>query len=207
MIEVLVRDNYFDDPDLIRQTGLSLTNYRIDNNLDGMGFGWRGQRTLPIRKIKNYICPCCNQKVDSYSTTDEFLMKHSIKIFNICDDFFGFTKKSTEEMTITSYFHITTEETKSAYPNFLQDRFHKDPHGPVAGVVYLTPNAPKTAGTSVLDGKNNQFTNIENKYNRLVAYEGSRIHALSDTFGDSKDTGRMTFTFFIHTVGDTRYFT
>lgn len=92
-------------------------------------------------------------------------------------------------------FHITTEKTRDSYPNFWQDRFHKDQHSPIAGVVYLSPDPPKNAGTSILDGKNNQFVNVENKYNRLVAYDGFRIHALSDVFGTSKETGRMTFTF------------
>jgi len=66
----------------------------------------------------------------------------------------------------------------------------------------LTPDAPLNAGTSILYAEENKFVNLENKYNRLVAYESHRIHALSDTFGTTKETGRLTFTFFLHHVDD-----
>lgn len=204
MIDILVKDDYFENPDEIREIALSYKNYRIDNGNDGPGSGWRGQRTLPFRKLKDQHCACCNQLITSYTPTDEFIIKESKKIFDICDEYFKFTEKCSEEMTITSFFHITTKETRKAYPDW-QNRFHKDQNSPVAGVVYLNPEAPLNAGTTILDSDRNQFVNVENKYNRLVAYDGFRVHALSDVFGDSKETGRMTLTFFIHTVGDSRY--
>lgn len=191
-MDILVKDNYFDNPDLIRQLGVSLSDYRVDNELDGPQTGWRGQRSIPLRNINN-----------------ETLNKYSQDIFNLCCEYFDLknyvypysnqrAKRVSGDLMITTYFHITTEETKKAFPDFSQDRFHKDFASPVAGVVYLNPSAPPKAGTSVFDGKNNQMVNLENKYNRLVAYEGSRIHALSDTFGNDVESGRLTFTFFIH---------
>ena len=71
------------------------------------------------------------------------------------------------------------------------------------GMLYLTPDAPSTAGTSILDANKNQFVNVENKYNRLIAYEASVIHGISELFGNSDDTGRLTFTFFIHDIEST----
>lgn len=204
MIDILVKDNYFENPDEIRKIALSYKNYRIDNGNDGPGYGWRGQRTLPFRKLKDQYCACCNQLITSYTPTDEFIIEHSKKIFDLCEEYFKFTEKCSEEMTITSFFHITTEETKKSYPDW-QNRFHKDQNSPIAGVVYLNPDAPTRAGTTILDSDENQFVNVENIYNRLVAYDGFRVHALSDVFGDSKETGRMTLTFFIHTIGDSRY--
>lgn len=204
--DILIKDDYFKNPDKLREIGLSKNNYRIDNGLDGSGIGWRGQRTLPLRILENQICPCCNQTVESYSDIDNFLIEQSKNIFNDCNDFFNIENNTTEKMTITSYFHITTEKTKSAFPDFWQDRFHKDPPNTFAGVVYLNPESPLKSGTSVMDGKNNTLINVENKYNRLVAYDGQRIHALSDAFGDSKETGRMTLTFFIHPISESRWF-
>lgn len=205
--DILMQDDYFKNPDKLREIGLSKNNYRIDNEIGGSNYaGWRGQRTLPIRIFNDQICPCCNQVVKSDSKIDKFLVEQSKKIFNVCNNFFNIENDSTEKMTITSYFHITTEKTKDAFPDFWQDRFHKDEACAISGIVYLNPEAPMDSGTSILDGKNNQFVNIENKYNRLVAYDGRRIHGLSNTFGDSKETGRMTFTFFIHRLGDFGWF-
>lgn len=201
MLDILVKDDYFEDPDSIRKLGLSYKNYRIDNEIEGMGFGWRGQRTLPIRKQNNRYCQCCNQLITTYSSSDEYMHPHAQNIFDLCAEHFNLSERCSEEATITTYFHITTEETRGAFPDFWQDRFHKDNNCLISGIVYLSPDAPLHAGTSIMDGRNNKIINIENKYNRLVAYEGFRVHALSDVFGTCRDTGRMTYTFFIHTVG------
>jgi len=123
-VDILIKDNYFENPDYMRELGLSNSTYRINNDLHGPG-GWKGKRTKP--------------------------------------------------------FHDSI----------------------VAGVVYLTPDAPSTAGTSILDANKNQFVNVENKYNRLIAYEASVIHGISELFGNSDDTGRLTFTFFIHDIEST----
>lgn len=190
-MKILIKENYFKDPDLIRNMGLENKDYKIDNTLAIPPTSWRGQRTKPLRKLNNKI-------LDDYAQD----------IFNICDEFFDFSSFifpyepdiPVSDLTITTYFHVTTEETRNAFPDFWQDRFHKDFGTVAAGVVYLSPDAPLSTGTTILDGKNNKMINVENKYNRLVAYEGTRIHALSDVFGDSLETGRMTFTFFIHEV-------
>lgn len=204
MLNSLVIDDYFEDPDKIRNIALSHKTYRSSDNKNKGG--WKGHRTLPIRDSPDNVCPCCNQTINSYSEEDRLIIDYSKKIFNICDKHFKITESSSDVMTITTYFHVTTEETINSLPFFDQDKFHVDPHGPIAGVIYLTPDAPIDSGTSVLYSEDNKFVNIENKYNRLVAYESHRIHALSKTFGSSKETGRLTLTFFIHSVGHTPYF-
>jgi len=187
-MKILIKDNYFKNPDLIRGVALSLGNYRVDNELIIPPFGWKGQRTHPLRNLKNPILDQCAQDISDIC----------YEYFDIENYVVPYSNKKVKNLTITTYFHISTEETRGAFPDFWQDRFHKDYETVAAGVVYLTPNAPLKAGTSILNGPENQFVNVENVYNRLVAYEGTRIHALSDVFGDSKETGRMTFTFFIH---------
>jgi len=192
-MKILIKDNYFDNPDYVREIGLHHVNYREDNEIGyGVG-GWRGKRSLPIR-LENSPCPCCNTLIQYTSDIDKFLSTESNKIFNLCCDYFDIAK---DGLTIISYLHITTEKTRYSLPNFSQNKFHTDDDDVIAGIVYLTPNAPPHAGTSILDGEKNEFVNIENLYNRLICYEAHRIHGISDLFGDSDETGRMTFTFFI----------
>ena len=88
------------------------------------------------------------------------------------------------EPVITSYFHQSPANTVDMLWDFGLDRFHRD-YLPCAGVIYLNPDPPPNTGTSVLDGRNNQFINTENVYNRLIAYDGYNIHGLSGCFGDS----------------------
>jgi len=200
MMNNIIVDNFFDDPDQIRKIALS-RYYRYGNDNRGR-VGWRGERSFPIRSLDN-ICPCCNQKIDSdFYSEQKLLIDYSKKIFNLCRKHYDF---NSEDFTITSYFHISTEDTLKSMPFFSQDKFHQD-DCPIAGVVYLTPNAPPSAGTSILYAEKNKFVNLENKYNRLVVYESHRIHALSDAFGTTRETGRLTFTFFIHSSMDPLYY-
>jgi hypothetical protein len=88
-----------------------------------------------------------------------------------------------------------------------------------AGILYLTPNAPASAGTGIFRHKETQIftgpnidinakdedqweliTTIGNVYNRLVLYNGKMFHrSLISGFGNSKETGRLTQVFFFNT--------
>lgn len=98
---------------------------------------------------------------------------------------------------------------------------HSDYYNTWAGVCYLTPNAPLTAGTAlyqhVSSGEYGKTTDIDhsndgddyskwkmvdyiaNKYNRLVLYRATLYHASNDYFGVDKETGRLFQTFFFNT--------
>ena len=205
-MKILIEDNYFENPDYIRELALFDSSYRINNSINGPQGGWKGKRTRPFR-LNNTVCSCCNQLIQYNSDIDKFISKQSEKILNLCIDYFNLSEIfQKESLSITSYFHITTEETEHSMPDFSQEKFHVDYNCPIAGVVYLNPDAPLSAGTSILDAEKNQFINVENKYNRLLAYDGSVIHGLSQLFGNSDDTGRLTFTFFIHQTIKAHFF-
>lgn len=96
---------------------------------------------------------------------------------------------------------------------------HSDTFNMWAGVCYLTPNAPHTAGTGlfrhkatgIYSGSNNSklepsdytkwdlFDVIGNKYNRLIIYRGDLFHASLNYFGHNYETGRLFQTFFFDT--------
>ena len=202
MMKLVIEDNFFDNPDYLREIALSLDDeWRMNETVD-CRTGWKGRRTDPFRIIEDHhdILNKYSKQLFDYVydalNLSEYTYPNS-EGFNGYADGAEISGLKPERLTITSYFHITTESTKNGFSDFWTDRFHKD-YLPCAGVVYLNPDAPLNAGTSILDGPKNQFVNIENKYNRLVAYDGYYIHGLSNVFGDSKETGRLTFTFFIH---------
>ncbi|NBP58018.1 hypothetical protein EBU71_16065 [bacterium] len=94
-----------------------------------------------------------------------------------------------------------------------------------AGLIYLTPNAPYSAGTrmaafkanrvrhcsdprimdcfnqiSFLDGTEYEDVDVVgNVYNRLVIYDGGLIHAAKEYFGYNKDNCRLWHMFFFDT--------
>lgn len=104
-----------------------------------------------------------------------------------------------------------------------QDRtwIHADSYNSWAGVCYLTPDPPISAGTALYRWKatkeyertdnnaphynGNDYTKwertdyISNRYNRIVLYRGNMFHASVDYFGDSLENGRLFQTFFFNT--------
>lgn len=95
---------------------------------------------------------------------------------------------------------------------------HSDRFNTWAGVCYLTPNAPSTAGTGLFRHKASGeyehtttdyeaqdmtkwelFDVIGNKYNRLVLYRGNLFHMSLDYFGKDKYDGRLFQLFFFNT--------
>jgi hypothetical protein len=76
-----------------------------------------------------------------------------------------------------------------------------------AGVLYLTPNAPVTAGTGIFDKIEDQShlnTMLGNVYNRLVMYRGNKLHhrSMLSGFGSNINDGRLTQVFFFNTYND-----
>lgn len=121
---------------------------------------------------------------------------------------------------------ITTWHEHSGYSGAFQyataaDRtwIHSDGTSMWAGVCYLTPDAPHTAGTALYRYKetgNYRSVNeeqyeaydytkwdkvdvVSNKYNRLVIYRGDLYHASLDYFGKDLYDGRLFQTFFFDT--------
>jgi hypothetical protein len=95
---------------------------------------------------------------------------------------------------------------------------HADHFNKWAGVCYLTPDAPLSAGTAIYkhkasgeyrrtekDYEGRDYTKwdlvdrVGNKYNRLVLYRGDLFHASLDYFGEHLLDGRLFQTFFFDT--------
>jgi hypothetical protein len=96
---------------------------------------------------------------------------------------------------------------------------HTDYNNMWAGVIYLTPDAPHTAGTALYRHKEtgehrktttdyegydytkwDKFDVIGNKYNRLIIYRGDLFHASLDYFGNNPNNCRLFQTFFFNTA-------
>lgn len=95
---------------------------------------------------------------------------------------------------------------------------HSDYNTMWAGVCYLTPDAPLSAGTGLFkhkatgnyskvttDYESSDVTKWEladrigNKFNRLIIYNSNLFHSSLDYFGDSDESGRLFQVFFFDT--------
>ena len=125
------------------------------------------------------------------------------------------------------------EKTECVYNGSFQyttsrDRswIHTDSWNNWAGVVYMTPDAPLSAGTAFYRFKNGEYNEedtkilntkvdtdkssqdltkwelvdrVGNVFNRLILFNSKRFHMSMDYFGDTKENGRLFQVFFFST--------
>ncbi|MBV6647754.1 MAG: hypothetical protein KI790_20010 [Cyclobacteriaceae bacterium] len=108
--------------------------------------------------------------------------------------------------------HIRLDEGQGIH-NHITDTWNEVGHNGWVGIVYLTPNAPKTSGLTTWKNrfghdtewmsdaerweKIDQFSNI---YNRLILHRGHIPHCGGTGFADSIEEGRLFQTFFFKTL-------
>lgn len=125
---------------------------------------------------------------------------------------------SDKDVIYNGSFQFTTSRDRSWV--------HIDGYNNWAGVLYLTPNAPLSSGTSfynfydgttckrdmeILENKEEidkysqditkwkKSDQVGNIFNRLILFNSNRFHMSMDYFGDSKENGRLFQVFFFST--------
>ena len=170
MEKLFVRENFFSDVEEIRN--ISLTSRFYSPNEIKRRVNWRGYRTKELSNFKNELL----------DQSKKCILDEILKIFKL------------KSIFIETFFHLTFSDTKNTLNNFDKNKWHRDINYNYAGIVYLTPNPPKNSGTSIIiDDKQ---IDVQNHYNKMVAYPSHLIHAPTDLFGDTIQNGRITLTFF-----------
>ena len=128
------------------------------------------------------------------------------------------TDNKTDNKTYNGAFQYSTSRDRSWV--------HTDKFNNWAGVLYMTPNAPTTAGTSFykfydgttseadvkimdnlkeLDQNSQDMTKwikvdeVGNVFNRLILFDSTKYHMSMDYFGVSKEDSRLIQVFFFST--------
>jgi hypothetical protein len=202
----LCSDNFFENPDKIRDFALSLEFQKSDNK------AWPGKRTKALNLIsENYFNLFCRK----------FLaLSFDLKRYQ---DF---------SWNIETYFQMIEP---GEYCDVDQGWVHVD-DSMYAGVIYLTPEMDLDCGTSIfrpksivkstsnLEEKHEMFLNfnpdktdvynqklkennsqfeetmrINNVYNRLLAYDGAQFHGVTN-FSNGSNKTRLTQVFFVREI-------
>jgi len=172
--------------------------------------------------------------VDDFYTNPDAVREFALnQAFDVTGNYPGFRTKSflTEDVK-EAIQHIIRQHGGQVTEWFAQDGFtgsfqyttaadrswiHSDHFNNWAGVCYLTPNAPHTAGTGLfrhkVSGQYEYATTdyeaqdmtkwdlcdvISNRYNRLALYRGNLFHMSLDYFGATKNDGRLFQLFFFN---------
>ena len=200
---MIIFDNFFDDPDPVRQLALS-----CQFNKDG------GHTSVPGRRSDHL-------KYIDFNIYNSFQNR-------LLDIIFG---QGEYSVTLDVRFALVPEHYEEGW-------VHTDSsneHDPVtmAGLVYLTPNAPLNAGTSIYKQKDNitpidygslkhdfyadklqvsmdeyrtardthnswfdKTVDVSNIYNRMIVYNSRQLHRENKFFGTTKENTRLTLLFF-----------
>lgn len=165
---IIVIENFYEEPDKIREYALQ-QKYRYG------GTSFPGKRT-----DNNY-----------YPTGIHDTLKTLLSPY--------FSDIRISERSSNGEFQITNKHDKSWIH---QDKMSEKFKATIAGVCYLTPNAPLDSGTIFFekDFDNNgyiQTDTINNKYNRLVLFNGLLHHISGKYFGTADNDARLTQVFFL----------
>lgn len=168
----LVIDNFFDDPFTIRDIALNAEYYTKETHPGNIG-EFPGYRTNYINEwnpeLYNYLLNRQMENVKQLIDVGEF----------------------TEYWTKFSFSYTGSNVPRIEHQDFLENwngfkRFF-------GGVIYLNPEPPENTGT-ILTG----VTTVENKFNRYVMYDATKLHAIENSFGDTKINSRLVLTHFIY---------
>lgn len=178
--DVIVIDNFFDDPDSLVATARKMDYYDVHDRPDSYVESKEGELFYPGKRTQPL-------EIVDIELNNWLLRQISNKTLD-----FGIGLHRTE-FNFTCFCRLHFHYTSGQYvPN--EKWFHTDPTL-YAGVVYLKKNPPPDTGTILLRG-NGENVVIENRYNRFVMYRSDIMHSVQKSFGNNIYDSRMTLTLF-----------
>jgi len=194
-LDLIIIDNFYKNPDDIR-------NYALLQNFSETGSfpGYRTKRSFGNNELYQHLKSYLNN------------IGYNIIFFNMSIHSIGNCKftYSIASHKAKSWIH------KDTIPTDIFDNYNIENSIHMAGIVYLTPNAPFNSGTIFyeFDYENNKnVTDIDkytfnttkwkktdvigNVYNRMILFNSQKYHSINKLFGTNKYNGRLTYNFFI----------
>lgn len=171
-MNLIIIDNFLPYPSVVRTWALNQKFYTCEEmtNHTGLPNTWPGLRTDTVGELD----------IDYANVVLS-------RISHIAQTVFGMPST----LSIRSSFQLTRKDDGDSW-------IHVDNDVNLAGLLYLTPNAPVSAGTTTYSPPPHvEVDNIGNIFNRLVMYRADTYHKSSQYFGTDLKDGRLTQVFFI----------
>lgn len=172
MTSLLIQDNFLPYPNVVRSWALQqeyLNAEQVTVRYQKLNT-WPGLRSTNINELDSDFANVVLSRIS-------ILARQNFRLGN--------------DIEIRSCFQLTKQNDGSSW-------IHKDDDVAVAGLIYLTPDAPVNTGTTFYKGFDNiEVDTIGNVYNRLIMYDANILHKSTQYFGDSIENSRLTLVFFI----------
>lgn len=182
MIEPIIQDNFFGDPDRVREHALKQTYARSEDGPPDVNYP--GSRSYYLSAIDNFLFIYLTQKVYQ-------VLGYASETPSYTEAFYQWCNKDDGN----SWIH---------WDNLPWNPTH-------VGVIYLTPDPPDNSGTilyhkpdwfdpdtmSTSDYEFEVKQKLENKYNRMVLYDPKELHKSDTYFGTDINDSRLFIVFFM----------
>ena len=171
-MKIVIFDNFFKDPDAIRNFALGLEYHPRKSHQF-----FEGVRSAPLHTLDYELyTSVCYEIISSYYGPGNWKYEGPI------------------------FFHQTRECDKHD-TQWLNDRIHQD-KAIIAGIVYLTPGAPLACGTQTYQKIEEEYhpdVIMGNRYNRLIIFNSDQYHSASSFFGEDQ-SARLCMLIFIEKI-------
>jgi hypothetical protein len=171
-MNTLIVDNFLPYPNVVREWALNQEFLDCEQTTKKSGFKntWPGLRTNTVNELDMDYANIVLSRIAHIARTS----------FDV-----------PANLQIASSFQLTTEKDGNSW-------IHKDDDSLVAGLLYLTPNAPIDSGTILYsEPPHKEVDIIGNVYNRLIMYRSDVYHKSNKYFGRNLRDGRLTQVFFV----------
>lgn len=171
-MNALIIDNFLPYPNVVREWALNqeFIDCEQTTKISGIKNTWPGLRSNTVNELDSNYADIVLSRIAHIARVD-----------------FGVPAN----LQIASSFQLTTEKDGNSW-------IHKDDDSLVAGLLYLTPNAPIDSGTILYsEPPHKEIDIIGNVYNRLIMYRSDIYHKSNKYFGTGLRDGRLTQVFFV----------
>lgn len=210
-IPLTVVDNFFDDPDLIREFALQQEFFPSPGN-------YPGQRTNTLDKINPELLNTLTKKVFSlfYNFNHESITWATSAYFHKIPAFYESGWIHTDDTSNLSglvYLSPTPKDAftcgTSVYARKKEYAFNRVDTGGIMNKYYKDHAVPKEEFEEARQANNAQYEEtirIGYKYNRLVTYDAMLPHRPNNFFDDgTKNSERLTLVYFVEQLYANKY--
>ena len=169
---VTIVDNFFNDPDSVRQLGLSV-DYPLDDPQ------WPGKRSAHLSEIDRRLYKYISSKI--------------LSLFALPNHMIGQHNAPRQEYEFLMAFQKTKAYSPNKWDRKNKGWVHADTGVLFGGIIYLNPHPDKDTGTSIYRPKKGYFEPLEGEMYAKFGLYGNEDYFDDDKYAEKHDVFHQHF--------------
>lgn len=202
---VTVLDNFYENPELVRDWALSQEYF------PGPDGDWPGERTKAIQELnRSFFTQFCSKVLGLYFDLDQTRISYEfLTMFQKIDNYSEDPNSSYNTGWIHAdkclfsgviYLNPNSDENTGTSVYQLKDGADRNLNQPQKHLLYGGKNVSEREYSDAISKNNDKFEEtirVENKFNRMILFEGNQYHGVPSLYSASGEP-RLTQVFFCH---------